>query len=338
MSQYGYQHSETFAILKGHKETITDNLTSYQYLSVLDDLIYNALYPLIEGTRFVDVFLGQILSWQTSNPKRKVCGIGRKEFSAYLTTFFLLDDPAAKLKVLKRLKLDRAVLFETLRRWLTIADGVKQVGYEPFTLGLVTQLYELHEKAGVKPSYGLFAVYSQVNYWHHEANVFKTQILEKYYRLVLNTAKRDYEALNHTVPLGDMIQHYLMTASKAIDKCDSDRGVLTTHIQNWLMSAKSVVQSTQSQNLPFKKGGKSVMPIESVSLDDLDEMTFEPDEQQDTQDTIQHVREIAKLFDPIGYGRICLGIQEVLTTEDKQALRALAVTESVNDVYDQQSN
>jgi hypothetical protein len=324
-----YRHSETFANLKGIQESISSNLTSYQYLSVLDHFLYRSVLPLIESTRFVDIFLAQILGWQTQNPKRKTSGAGRHTFSANATLFLLSDQAKQKLKILRSMRLDRAIVFETVRRWLTIVEEYEKLSVQIASPELLQQLQDLGEKASLRPSYSLHSTYTQVKFYYEQASGFKTMILEKYTRLCLNTAQRDYVQMGHQVELEDIIQVYLLTASKAIDKCDTDRGVLTTHIQNWLLSAKNVVKASHMQNAvrALSKGqGKSVEQlIESVSLDDIPDVPAEESDSQEKEDTIESVRLIAKAFDPSGTGRILMGIHEVLSKEDRMAIRALAV-------------
>jgi hypothetical protein len=278
----------------------------------------------------VDIFLAQILGWQTQNPKRKTSGAGRHSFSANATLFFLLDDPKQRLKVLRSMRLDRAIVFETIRRWLAIVAEYEEISNEIATPELITRLHHLTDKASLRSSFSMHATYSQVKFYYEEASKFKTMILEKYTRLCLNTAQRDYVQLGHQVDLEDIIQVYLLTASKAIDKCDTDRGVLTTHIQNWLLSAKNVVMATHMQNAvrAISAGHQqstvnSIM--ESVSIDDVPDMPVEESDAQEKEDVIDSVRLIARTFDPSGVGRILMGIQEVLSYEDRMSIRSLAV-------------
>jgi hypothetical protein len=330
MTTATYRHSQTFAKLKGIQESITGNLTSHQYLSVLDHFLYRSIQPLIQGTRFVDVFLAQVLAWQTQNPKRKTSGAGRHNFAANATLFFLTDDYKARLKIIRNMRLDRAILFETIRRWLAIVEHYEELSTQVATPDLISRLHELAEAASIRPSFSLHAIYTQVKFFYEQAASFKDKILQKYTRMVLNTAKRDYVQLGHKIDIDDIIQVYMMTAAKAIDKCDTDRGVLTTHIQNWLMSAKNVVvgQHLQGAMKSLSQAQGSVvdrMTGDSVSFDDVPEMAMEESDSQEKEEIIDQVRLVSKAFDPLGVGRILMGIQEVLSYEDRMAIRAMAM-------------
>ncbi len=336
MTTYTYNHSESFAILKSTDETIKVNLTSYQYLSVLDDLLYKAIYPIIEGTRFVDTFLSQMLGWQTLNPKRKTSGLGRQAFSSNTTLYLLSDSPIQKLKIIKKMRLDRSILFEILRRWFSMSDELDIVGKKIATPETIKAMHDLQSKCSVKPGYGFTSLFRVSKYWYSEALEFKKQILEKYVRLCLMTAKRDYEELQHKVPLNDIVQVYLLTATKAIDKCDSEKGVLTPYIQNWFLSAKNVVVSTyligagqdhSSVQVSTTTNKKIVDGLTESSLtDDTLELSHSDDEDRENREFLEETRRVAKVFDPVGYARLLLGVTEKLSKEDSQLLRSLAVT------------
>lgn len=331
-----YAHSETFANLKSLKESIGVNLTSYQYLSVLDELLYRAVFPLLENTQFIELFMSQMLGWQTLNPKRKSSGIGRKAFSASVTLLILCDSPKQKLKILRKMRLDRAMLFEVLRRWTQLAKGIETLGVSLPSLETLSELSDLEKRCAVRPSHSLIGTYRTVNHWYYEALAFKHKILEKYVRLCLVTAKRDYVDLDHKVPLNDIVQVYLLTASKAIDKCDPEKGVLTSHIQHWLLSAKNVVVSTYINGTGEDSATTTLSSVTnrrvvdatieaSHSDSDLNELTHSDDEVRErTADTFK-IREVAKAFDPTGFGRLSLGLEEILSSEDLDKLRSIAL-------------
>jgi hypothetical protein len=317
-----YSHSEAFSALKGVNEKLTVNLTSYQYLTVLDDHLFNALTPMVQSTKFFDVFLSQIIGWQTLNPKRKTCDVGRHELVSLSTLFLLTQDPKQKMKLIRKMKLHRNIIFEALGRWLDILKEYPALSTMIGNTQVVTKLYDMNESALMRTGFSLHSTYSLVSYWTKQAKGFKESIIEKYTRMTLSTAQRDYVALGHPMPLDDFVQIYMMTMSKAIDKCDADRGVLTTHIQNWLLSAKNNAQAQATENSQDKNH-------QTVPLDDV-EISVNDDDARTRNDVIDRVRVVAKLFDPLGVGRILLGIQEILSSEHRTLLRSLAIRPVLN--------
>lgn len=312
-----YQHSEAFSLLKGVNEKVKTNMTSFQYLTVLDDHLYSALQPMVQSTRFFEVFLSQIIGWQTLNPKRKTCAVGRHELVSLYTLLLLTSDFKQRMKLIQRMKLHRNILFEALSRWLDLLAEYPKLSAMVGDRQIVSKLHELSEVSMMRSGFSLHSTYQLVSYWYKQAKQFKELIMEKYTRLTIMTAQRDYVMLGHPGLLSDFVQIYMMVMSKAIDKCDADRGVLTTHIQNWLKSAKNNAQAQAQDNNPDKNA-------QTVSLDDVD-IAVSDDDERNRMDTIQRVRVVAKMFDPQGVGRILLGISEVLSEDDRAALLEVAV-------------
>ena len=326
-----YKHSESFSRLKSLEESIKGNLTSYQYLNSFDTLIYNALLPIVESTKYVDVFLAKVLAWQATNPKRKSCGVGRHALTSYVVLFFLIKATDKKVDALRKSKLDRGILVEIIRRWLAAVGE-----YETLS-NLVTiteeqraRMLHLEALACLRPSHSLYGVLTQVKYWYKLVEEFKSMILEKYTRLCLNKAQQDYVQLGHRVDLEDIIQVYLMAASKAIDKCDTEKGVLTTHVLHWLMSAKNTVMANYVNGVAFQIPNQVKVQANqlgtTVPLDELEDEAKEEDEDEgEREDRIVRIRKISRIFDPTGHARLMLGVQEILTVNERKLLRSMEI-------------
>lgn len=334
--QYQYQHSQTFARLKSVKESIGTNLSSYQYLSILDSLLFKAIYPIVDNTKFVDHFLSKILAWQYLNPRRKASSISRSDLASYITFFLITTETDNKLRYLQKTKLDRGIMAEMIRVWLDTVEPYEDLVTSPDFMddeGRVLKEHAIEQQASLKPDHSLFGAYQQVRYWWGYYQEFRNMILEKYTRLCIGQAQMDYNNdFGRRVQLNDVIQIYLFHAVRAIDKCDTDKGVLTTHVTNWLKHAKNQVMTSHLSDTAYslpknsKTTGRYLAEANSVSIDDLDaespDLTVELDETR--QQELDQVRRIAKLFDPSGLGRLALGIQESLDLEDRKTLRSLA--------------
>lgn len=116
-----YSHSEVFSTLKNTQEKIASNLTSYQYLTVLEDLVLSSVHPIVENTKFFEIYLSQIIGWQTLNSKRKTCGVGRQKLVALYTLLLLTGDIKQKMKLIRKMKLHKNILVEGVRRWNKIS-------------------------------------------------------------------------------------------------------------------------------------------------------------------------------------------------------------------------
>ncbi len=324
MPPKNYQHSEGFAKIKRLQETIPHNLTSVEYLTTLDLLLANAIHPLLENTRYVDTFITKILAWQSANPKRKAASVVRAELPSYVTLFLVTISPEEKLLLLQKIGFDRGIIFEMLRRWLDIMKQYAVVSSAP-DLDRVEALRRrqvLLAKANVNEDGYPYGTYHQVQDWYDKACKFKSAILEKYTRLCLKTAQTDYVKLQCSVDLDDMLQIYLFTASKAIDKCDATRGVLTTHIQNWLKSARNTVIRSylqnykENQSLDSEESRQEVQDPSGSDGTDLRQSSRGAlpssgiEDMIEATECIRRVQQLARAFDPSGFARMALGIQE----------------------------
>jgi hypothetical protein len=117
-----------------------------------------------------------------------------------------------------------------------------------------------------------------------------------------------------------------MAANKAIDKCDPNKGVLTTHIQHWLMSARNVVAKNyldgnqQQVALPESQEAVDTLLSEDDKSADSDKLFESVEDKFERQGTIERVRQISKVFDPQGYGRLIMGIGEYLSPRMSKTL------------------
>lgn len=330
MEHAPYRHSETFARLKRLHETIPHNLTSVEYLKTLDSLLDNALYPIIVSTRFVDTFLSKILAWQSTNPKRKTTSEGKKDLPSYVVLYLISDTAEQKLKIYRKIGFDRGITMEIIRRWIDLMKRYEDLINVPEpTLEQIEKSKRFLTALGSSDEEYPYGAYLQVKFWFERANYFKSVILEKYTRMCLNTAQQDYVKYHHRIDLEDIIQVYLMAASKGIDKCNANKGVLTTYIQNWLMSAKNIVvknylgdNRVEKMKLPESHDvvEKLISEDHVARIDTPEQLIETAEDKLERQGNIERVRHIAKVFDPKGYARLLMGVGEFVTPKMLKAL------------------
>lgn len=311
-----YQHSKVFASLKVVKERIQGNLTTSQYLQAYDEYIERAITPILLNTRFFDSFLARLVGWQEKNFRRKISFLNRHEFPSLAISFLLQTSDEGRLTAFRKLSLDRGICIEFIKLFHANLDSyIKACNCEmldpktsefDLSYALKTKLFVEESLRATSP---LLPVYAESVFWLAKALDFKSIIVEKYTRLCLNTAKYDYEDyFNHKIPLDDIISIYLTAASRAIDKCDSKQGVLTTFIRNWLKTGR-----TQAAKL-IDRIAVSVS-TESLNQLSLSELTSAEDH-TDKEEQINQLRTLAKLADPIGAARVALGIEEILSDKE----------------------
>ena len=304
----GYQHSETFASLKTIKEEIQDNLTSYQWLTTLDYFIESAIDPIATAyPDYLDNYYAKVVAWQTIKPSVKFSRNAKATLPALLFNS-LTTENSEKREFQKAMMLNRGVLFGIINSYLALIENYMQL-HDPTTKIRKSKRQLLLRLSEEKTTPYLYSASLQTQYWAAKAYNFKELIVQKYVRLALVSAKRTYEQVQYQYKLDDIVQTYLVYLSKAIDRCDSRQGVLTTFIQTWFYSARSEIQ-------------KAVAEEQHASYEELVENgVFADFTQPDCKyEAIQHVSATAKALDPEGTLRFAIGIPEFFTSQQCKLL------------------
>jgi hypothetical protein len=334
MRNYAYSHSTSFAHIKSVAEQLPNNLTTMQYLGALDILLFKAVRPILVCSSFVETFLPCVLAWQTFYTKRKVSNSEKNDLSGTITLLILSSDIDKKMKHLQQLRLDRAVLFTMIDRWhkSMVAVNAAENSLTPNPKNMEA----LRDDACIRGDTTSHVHYMQSVYWFSQACSFKSMILEKYARLVSMRAQRDYQELGHKVRLDDIVQTYMLMTSRAIDRCDQNRGVLTTYVNHWFKTAKAKIiqdylsnfqEHLASDILPESQDDKDT-PMERL-MNDADMWQASIEDTLTRYDTIDRVRALSRAVDPTGYGRLLLGVQHVLSDAERMRLRSVSVKQKL---------
>lgn len=299
----GYQHSVAFSKLKSTKESIESNLTSAQYLKTIDTFLMNAVLVIIKHSHYFDDYLVRVLGWQEAHVKRKVSFVSRQEFAAAAINYLIQPTKELKFKKVEDLRFERGVLFELCRGYLVaLADYEKACNHLLFEDPCKELAYKRQVENFFQSDQPLMASISLVRYWTSMALDYKHRVLEKYTRMCLNQAQKDYVTFfNMSIPLDDIVQAYIMVAGRALDKCDYRQGVLTSHIQTWFYTARTAL----AEDIGSKTVNDSTNDEEDSEDDSLSDI-------MERESTVLKVRKLAKLVDPSGIGRLFLGIEETL--------------------------
>ena len=179
----------------------------------------------------------------------------------------------------------------------------------------------------------------RVAYWTEKALTFKHQIIEKYMRLVMLEAHA--YATHHKqnnphirIDLDEVAQNFILAVSKAIDKCNANKGTLTSYVQMWLKDARNTVHFQHSYgfaySIPTNKrreiaAGKSHINNMVFDLDSAEAQSvaveYDLESDIDNKKIVNTVRAISKQADPTGLGRLTLQITEVLSPKERQLLK-----------------
>lgn len=317
-----YQHSEVMGALKATEEKIKHNYSSSQYVEVLDRMLFNAISPILQCSGFADYYVSGIVHHYMENGRRKISNADKFSFLSRAMLFLAVENDK-KPKVYRSLRLERNMTHIVVKRFLEIVRPYKMLKMSMLRedTDLQAALFKMNDIESLIAYRGqidLCAVLSTVEYWHKQYCDFKNHVLAKYHRQITNQAQAYYANNNSNIELSDLIQNYVMFASKAIDKFDHRQGTLTSYIMHWLNHARNITASNENGTafiLPPSKRRECTVNNVSVPLedDDVKELEINTFEDVERESQNEHVRRLARLADPLGLARLSLGIQEVLT-------------------------
>jgi hypothetical protein len=303
-----YQHSETFASLKDIKEGLQTNLTTYQYLEVLDTFLEAALDPLATAVPdLVDNYFAVIVAWQTHKPALKFSRDDKHKLPVKLFNS-LTTEGRTKRAHQRSMLLNRGILFGLCSVFSRTINTYEKLHDPTLALNRAKRLYLIEKVEKQLNATNLFAATMQFRYFSKKAYRFKELITQKYTRLALLNAKRTYTDLSCEVPLDDIVQTYLIYLNKAIDRCDSRQGVLTTFIQTWFYSARTEVTKVKNNvHTSYEELLEMDLPVKHI-------------DHASDYEVLQHLSHKAKEADPNGVVRYSLSIPEFLTRRQIETL------------------
>lgn len=310
-----YQHSETFAQLKVSKEVVDQNLTSYQWLKTLDHFIENAIDPLVTANcDLVDNYFAKVTAWQSHKPSIKFT---REPKSGLPSMLFnsLTTSGRVKRQWQRDMLLNRGLLFGLLSVFADTVNNYKQLHDPWFPIPYSKRLRLMRLAAKRCGSDFLYASITESEFWSRKAYYFKELLLQKYIRLALMQAQRTYKEINCVISLDDIVSIYLSYLSKAIDRCDSRQGVLTTFIQVWFYSARTEVTKLASAS--------NVESYDQILESGFYSGSTEPDSDLETT---QYISYEAKRVDPEGVVRFSLGIKEFFVQKQLKIVQKFITT------------
>lgn len=310
---YRYESSRVFSSMKRVEETIQKNWSTEQYLNALDTLISHMVEPILRSSDFFNHMVAGILAWHSDVANNKITAHDRVEAVQYMMAFLTRTDPDEKLVVFNRIKFDRNVTMLVVEEWLKLVEQYRRQ-CERSVVDPSARIQMIECERAVMHSQlhaSLYAAIPMVKYWRKQVTALRTQVLEKYYRLILNEAKSFYELVNHSISLDDTIQQMYLVASKSLDKCNQERGTITGYLQRNLRFSRSSLGT--EKDTAFSVSGHARngdFSYKSVNYDDVQESSMVAHDPLDIVDDVAHVRKLARILDPLGIGRHSLGIEE----------------------------
>lgn len=296
------------------QENIDTNYTSSQLLSALDLALFYSIEAIMRNTNWLNIILSKVVTWYCDNTRRKISSNtnNRNEVFSKLISIMLSTDIDYKLEQLRALHLERSIWFRACRMFIDACPEYTT---------------HLHNFKFLKLSGGsLYIARRDAAYWLSVAEEMKKSIMLKYMRHVGKQASYAKKK-NPDIDLDDTVQNLTVALSQAIDKCSSDRGTLTTYINQWFMSAQArsrgeeygiayVIPDSYRKEFFSGKPSNIYVSIHDIMKEGSDDII--PQVKNDPVDGIEedstrlHILRLAKHADPKGYGRFYLGLNEIL--------------------------
>jgi hypothetical protein len=330
--QAAYEHSWVFDSMKNTKEAIQTNYTSLQYLQTLDSFLHAALKPVaLECPSLFYNYMAKVVARQTLKASAKLTSDDRTKLPIQLFNMLVEPEPLKAFEMSKLLYINRGIMFGFISFFLNHLDYYAKLQRGKFRLSDTqrqTIIHGIELSVGLRPGGNLYQALMEVIHWDNKSRWWKKLIIQKYTRMAAMQAQRTYTDFNHSVKLNDVVQIYMLTVNKAIDRCDSRQGVLTTFIQNWFKSARGEVahlaetQGDESIDSLAEQHGDAVHSVIGVTL---------PDTEHELK---EHVAWVAKKVDPEGLVRTCLGIEQYVTREQRQILETYVLEPSEEETHE----
>jgi len=299
--------------LKFNKQKISPNYTSHQLYQLLDGYLYAGVHRILTSSSYWDEYMAQVFTWVATSTLRRISHFKKQELLELMGDYLLQSDVGYKWQLIKRMRLERSYTLYGLQLFIKEAHDNPQF----------IHIYDVTNP--------LDCVLRDLTFWIDCYSEMYSGVMSKYTRLIVNYATM-YKKRNpkSTIELDDTAQHYVSVVSRALNKFDDRLGVLTPYVQGWLNTTNTTLANLET-GLAYtspQSARRSMALGKSETYSHAVELTSEitaniPDtqiEEEDIEETAV-IRYLAKLADPEGFGRIKLGIEEVLSKEAKELLQ-----------------
>lgn len=313
---YHYETSSIFDTLKNTQERIQVNYSTEQYLNALDNLLFRSVEPILRSCSYLDNLVAALLAWYADSSRYRISRHDKEETISRLMCFVVAVSPDSKLALLKDVHFDRNILMTFTDMFLKACDAYQRdceslAGKRQIKLLLSVREHEALMGHDPALHSSLYAAVKQSRYWLNQAITLRSMVLEKYYRLIITEGRGYYEAMKYSVDLSDTIQSMVVEACRALDKCDQQKGTLTTYLRRWVHGVRGKPSGLERDTAyAIPSSARDSMIHKSVPLSDLEEELESLDGVADNNEDILSVRQIARIADPTGLARFEMGIEE----------------------------
>jgi hypothetical protein len=224
-------------MLPSRNERIKDNLSSAQWVEILDQFIYSGIDIIIaKSPMFFLQWTCDMLCDINVSPHKRLFSVNLPLNELHTTLMRIITgDPAERNRLLRYAALDRVYLFTLLGRYLDVlakAQSDRDANASLESKYLATHTLEL-------PSWRIEPVYNQVRMYDRLARDFVGIIAEKYYRLAYTRTQAMVKGVGLMISQEDLYANNVMTIVRSIYKYSATKGTLTNFILQWMQANNS---------------------------------------------------------------------------------------------------
>ena len=247
-------NTANYSLLKV-KEQLSENLSSLQIVKTLDELLFNAVKPLMRNTDFMDYTLVELLPYLFLNRRRRFSNVPHGELCDNIFSVIMIQNREDKIALLQKQGLERSVYFAALVKFETEAlkyfEAVNQ------------QLANMHNSlpyvvdVGQKLRKNFFIHGNEyqtarsVAFWLKHSYRFKQMIVEKYIRRAFTEARKMASQTNLQIDVDDLFRNLILSVHKAIDKYDIKKGPLASYVAYWFLEAKKSYRNAHEYGVAY---------------------------------------------------------------------------------------
>lgn len=327
------------------------NLTGGQIQTVLDFWLYNALRPIVMYSSVFDIQLIHMLYVASTNKKRKISALEKKDHVNKLALVLIEQDRETKFKLISELKTERKFVTEFVGNFLKETADFLPLYYASLTKVGVDQLLIDRRIATLEKSLGmsrehLFLAVRDSRIYLEQYIAFRNKIVENYIKHAFNHA-RGLVKSKRTQKLDqkDVHQNLMAAIIKGVDKYDSSCGAVTSYINFWILNGKTysppdhgheygiayTIPQTQKKDIATKKSSQFNVGVSLNQLVGDDEQSSEfadllVGEKSVEETVIENDEEyntllLIKRADPTGIARLYLDVEEIYFKREKRKMR-----------------
>jgi len=223
----------SLTVLFNHPQYIK-NLSSKTALTLLDDFLFEIYSPILRHTHLLDEWIIQMVAYNLQNHRRKLSYLDRDDLTQKLYAAYTTKNP----QLIREAKLDRGLLMKLLSDCIAILRDYRSKDEKCLCLDEFSQTCSI--------------IYPTCNaYLDMYLELFHI-IQGKYKKLAYREALRASRNTAIFVDKNDIHGNYNLATIRAINKCDAEKGTLTSYIQNWWLNARNNPEFDHEYNTAYK--------------------------------------------------------------------------------------